>query len=194
MRCSCWAPHPIQPQRPGWPRVRSPRRSTAPAAATARKGHGDSGRPARRAPDYTATDQEWTDWADDNRSRSGIGGFLILLAGFALLHFAATMRSVLGSAETTVRGSVQLARVAFPGAVVGAAGIATARQPLRCPRSLRLTAVADGNEDGPSRLVTRAGGSDTARRKPLSDVTDGAAPRRQCGGQPFMAPRHSGHS
>ena len=78
------------------------------------------------APNYTATDQDWTDWADDNRSRSGTGAFLILLAGFALLHFAGMIRSVLGRAETTIRGSVQLARVAFAGAVVGAAGIATA--------------------------------------------------------------------
>jgi hypothetical protein len=65
------------------------------------------------APDYAAADEDWTDWADDNRSRSGIGAFLILLAGFAFLHFAGTIRSVLESAETTVRGSVQLARVAF---------------------------------------------------------------------------------
>ena len=43
-----------------------------------------------------------------------------------MLHFAGTIRSVLGGAETTVPGSVQLARVAFAGAVVGAAGIATA--------------------------------------------------------------------
>jgi hypothetical protein len=78
------------------------------------------------APNYTATDEDWTDWADDNRSRSGTGAFLILLAGIALLHFAGTIRSVLGRAETTIRGSVQLARVAFAGAVVGAAGIATA--------------------------------------------------------------------
>jgi hypothetical protein len=78
------------------------------------------------APDYTATDEEWTDWADDNRVRSGIGAFLVLLAGIALLHFAGTIRSVLGGAETTVPGSVQLARMAFAGAVVGAAGIATA--------------------------------------------------------------------
>ena len=35
------------------------------------------------APDYTATDQEWTAWAENNQSRSGIGAFLILLAGFA---------------------------------------------------------------------------------------------------------------
>jgi hypothetical protein len=46
------------------------------------------------APDDTATDEDWTDWADDNRSRSGLGAFLILLAGFALLHFASTIRSV----------------------------------------------------------------------------------------------------
>jgi hypothetical protein len=78
------------------------------------------------APDYTATDELWTDWAAANRLTSGIGAFLILLAGFALLHFAGTIRSVLGRAETTVPGSVQLARVAFAGAVVGAAGIATA--------------------------------------------------------------------
>jgi hypothetical protein len=77
------------------------------------------------APDYTATDEVWTDRADRNRMRSGIGAFMILLAGFALLHFAETIRSVLGSAETTVPGAVQLARVAFAGALVGAAGIAT---------------------------------------------------------------------
>ena len=78
------------------------------------------------APDYTATDEDWTDWASDNRSRSGIGAVLILLAAFALLHFAGTIRSVLGTAETTVAGAVQLARVAFAGALVGGAGIATA--------------------------------------------------------------------
>ena len=77
-------------------------------------------------PDYLATDQVWTDWAEANRVRSGIGGFLILLAGFALLHFAGTIRSALGKTETTVSGSIQLARVAFAGAVVGAVGIAMA--------------------------------------------------------------------
>jgi hypothetical protein len=78
------------------------------------------------APDYTATDDTWTNWADANRVRSGIGGLLILLAGVALLHFAGSIRSVLGGAETTVPGSVELARVAFAGAVVGATGIAMA--------------------------------------------------------------------
>jgi hypothetical protein len=78
------------------------------------------------APNYTATDADWTAWAEDNSQRSGIGAFLILLAGSALLHFAGTVRSVLGRAEASLSGSVDLARVAFAGAVVGAAGIATA--------------------------------------------------------------------
>ena len=77
-------------------------------------------------PDYAATDQDWTTWADDNQSRSRIGGFLILLAGFVFLHFAGTIRSVLGSAESTVRGSVQLARVVYAGAITGITGITMA--------------------------------------------------------------------
>lgn len=78
------------------------------------------------APDFTATDDVWIDWAGDNSQISRIAGFLILLAGLALLHFAATIRSVLGSGEPSVGGSVDLARVAFAGAVVGGAGLAMA--------------------------------------------------------------------
>ena len=50
-------------------------------------------------PDYTASDQDWTTWAEDNQWKSRVGGFLILLAGFVFLHFAATIRTALGSAE-----------------------------------------------------------------------------------------------
>jgi hypothetical protein len=78
------------------------------------------------APDYGAADQDWTNWADDNQWRSRIGAFAMLLAGFVFLHFAGTIRSVLGSAETTVRGSAQLARVAFAGALTGIAGMTMA--------------------------------------------------------------------
>jgi hypothetical protein len=78
------------------------------------------------APDYGASDQDWTNWADDNQWKSRIGAFAMLLAGFVFLHFAGTIRSVLGTAETTVRGSPQLARVAFGGAVIGIAGMTTA--------------------------------------------------------------------
>ena len=78
------------------------------------------------APDYRAADQDWTDWAEDNRWRSRIGGFLMLLAGFLFLHFVGTIRSVLGSAETTDRDSAQLARTAFAGAITGIAGMSMA--------------------------------------------------------------------
>jgi hypothetical protein len=74
------------------------------------------------APDYTAADQDWTSWAEDNRSRSGIGAFAMLLAGFVFLHFAGTIRSALGTAET----SAQLSWVAFAGALTGITGIAMA--------------------------------------------------------------------
>jgi hypothetical protein len=78
------------------------------------------------APDFTATDEVWIGWSDANSQASRIGGFLILLAGLALLHFAASIRSVLGIAESRVRGSVDMARIAFAGAVVGGAGLAMA--------------------------------------------------------------------
>ena len=77
------------------------------------------------APDFTATDDVWIDWANDNSQISRIGGFLILLAGLALLHFAGTIRSVLGG-QLPFGGSVDLARVAFAGAVVGGASLAVA--------------------------------------------------------------------
>jgi hypothetical protein len=78
------------------------------------------------APDYTAPDEDWTTWADDNRARSGVAGFLILLAGVAFLHFAGSVRRALASAETTVRGPEALADFAFGGALVGIAGIGVA--------------------------------------------------------------------
>jgi len=77
-------------------------------------------------PDYTAADQEWTTWAENNKLKSRIGAFLTLIAGFVFLHFAGTIRTVLGTAEATVRGSGQLARTAFAGAVTGITGITMA--------------------------------------------------------------------
>jgi hypothetical protein len=77
-------------------------------------------------PDYTAAGQEWTNWAENNEVKSRIGAFLTLIAGFVFLPFAATIRTVLGTADATVRGSVQLARAAFAGAVTGITGITMA--------------------------------------------------------------------
>jgi hypothetical protein len=78
------------------------------------------------APDYTAADQEWRTWADDSETRSRIGAFLTLLASFVFLPFAGTLRSVLWGADAAVRGSVELARVAFAGALIGVTGITMA--------------------------------------------------------------------
>jgi hypothetical protein len=50
----------------------------------------------------------------------------MLLAGFVFLHFAGTIRDVLGSAEITVRGSAQLASAVFAGAITGIVGITMA--------------------------------------------------------------------
>jgi hypothetical protein len=77
-------------------------------------------------PDTTAADQVWRNWAEDSEVRSRIGAFLTLIAGFVFLPFAAMMRSVLGSAEAPVRGSAQLARVAFAGGLTGMTGITMA--------------------------------------------------------------------
>jgi hypothetical protein len=75
-------------------------------------------------PHYNEPDQEWTNWASDNQRNGRISAFLMLLAGFVLLHFMGTIRSVLGAAESPFRGSGQLARVAFGGAATDMAGIA----------------------------------------------------------------------
>ena len=99
------------------------------------------------APDYTAADQDWTNWAEDNQWRSRIGAFVMLLAGFVFLHFAGMIRSVLGSAEITGRGSAQLARTAFAGAIIGIAGM-----------SIAIVIVASATSEGADAdpVVTRA--------------------------------------
>jgi hypothetical protein len=103
------------------------------------------------APDYMASDAHWIAWAESNRSRSGIGAFLTLLAGFALLHFAGTIRNVLGSVEVTVRGSAQLANAAFAGAITGVVGITMAIVMIAA-----ATSVGTDAEPIVSRAVTTA--------------------------------------
>lgn len=77
-------------------------------------------------PDYAAPDQEWTKWAADNESSSRISMVLIVLAGFQFLLFAGSIRTALGSAETTANGSTRLTDTAFAGALVAIAGIVMA--------------------------------------------------------------------
>ena len=105
------------------------------------------------APDYGASDQDWTNWATDNQWKSRIGAFAMLLAGFAFLHFAATIRTALGDAGARVGGSAQLARVAFAGAITGIAGMVMAIVII----SSATTEGADANP-----VVTRAIASSSA--------------------------------
>jgi succinate dehydrogenase/fumarate reductase cytochrome b subunit len=77
-------------------------------------------------PHYSASDQDWTNWAHDSKWNGRISGFAMLLAAFLFLHYLGGIRSALGSAESALRGSAQVARVAFAGAVIGIAGISMA--------------------------------------------------------------------
>ncbi len=86
-------------------------------------------------PHYAAPDRDWTNWAHDNQWNGRISAFLMLLAGFVFLHFMGPIRAVLGSAESPVRGSGQLARVAFGGAMIGMAGMAMASVTLAAASS-----------------------------------------------------------
>ncbi len=79
-----------------------------------------------RTPHYTAADQAWTNWAHDNQWKGRIGAFAMLLAAFLFLYFIVAIRSVLERAESEVRGSAQLARVAFAGALTGIVGMTMA--------------------------------------------------------------------
>ena len=75
-----------------------------------------------RNPHYTALDETWTNWAHDNQSKGRISGFAMLLAAFIFVYFIAAIQSTLETAEFSVRGIVQLARVAFAGALTGIVG------------------------------------------------------------------------
>jgi len=105
------------------------------------------------APDYGASDQDWTNWADDNQWKSRIGAFSMLLAGLVFLHFAATIRTALGDAQAKVGASVQLARVAFAGAITGIAGMVMA-----------IVIISSATTEGPDAnpVVTRAIASSSA--------------------------------
>ena len=77
-------------------------------------------------PHYTASDQDWTNWAHDNQTKGRISSFAMLLAAFIFLYFIAAIRSALEDAESSARGSVQLARVAFAGGLTGIVGMTMA--------------------------------------------------------------------
>lgn len=75
-------------------------------------------------PNYTAADQEWVNWAHDNQVQARISGFAMLLAAFLFLYFMSGIRDALVSAESRLRGSAPLGRVAFAGAIIGVGAMA----------------------------------------------------------------------
>jgi succinate dehydrogenase/fumarate reductase cytochrome b subunit len=77
-------------------------------------------------PHYTAPDQKWINWAHDNQGKGRISAFALVLAAFIFLYFLGTIRSVLEGAESSARGSRELARVAFAGALTGIVGMTMA--------------------------------------------------------------------
>ena len=77
-------------------------------------------------PHYDEPNEAWTDWPRDNRWNSRVSALSMLLAGFVFQYFMGTIRSVLEGVSSPARGSGQLARVAFAGAVTGMAGMAMA--------------------------------------------------------------------
>jgi hypothetical protein len=78
------------------------------------------------APNYTATDQTWIKWAHDDHIKGRVGSFALVLAAFVFMYFLGAVRTVLEEAESSVRGSRELARVAFAGALTGMVGMTMA--------------------------------------------------------------------
>jgi hypothetical protein len=78
------------------------------------------------APNYTAADQTWIKRAHDDHIKGRVSSFALVLATFVFLYFLGSIRSVLEEAESSVRGSKELARVAFAGALTGIVGMTMA--------------------------------------------------------------------
>ena len=86
-------------------------------------------------PHYNAADQDWVNWAHDNQWKGRISAFAMLLAALIFLYFMSVVRGLL--AESRVRGSAQLSRVVFAGALIGVAAM-----------SMALVTMAAASSDG----------------------------------------------
>ena len=85
------------------------------------------------APDYGASDEAWTNWADENEWKSRIGAFAMLLAGFVFLHFAGMIQKCPRKSgvrrsrlRTTRTGLVRRSRTGITGMVAAIVIIASA--------------------------------------------------------------------
>jgi hypothetical protein len=78
------------------------------------------------APNYIEADQKWIKWAHEDHVKSRVSSFVLVLAVFVFLYFLGTLRSALEEGESLVRGSKELARVAFAGGLTGIVGVTMA--------------------------------------------------------------------
>jgi succinate dehydrogenase/fumarate reductase cytochrome b subunit len=78
------------------------------------------------SPNYVAAQEKWDKWAQNDHIKGRISSFALVLAAFVFIYFLGAVRSALEEAESSVRGSRELARVAFAGALTGIVGITMA--------------------------------------------------------------------
>jgi succinate dehydrogenase/fumarate reductase cytochrome b subunit len=78
------------------------------------------------SPNYIAAEQKWIKWAHNDHIKGRVSSFALVLAAFTFIYFLGALRSALEEAESSVRGSRELARVAFAGALTGIVGITMA--------------------------------------------------------------------
>jgi succinate dehydrogenase/fumarate reductase cytochrome b subunit len=78
------------------------------------------------SPNYIAGKEKWIKWAHHDHVKGRVSSFALVLAAFVFIYFLGAIRSVLEEAESAVRGSRELARVAFAGALTGIVGITMA--------------------------------------------------------------------
>ena len=78
------------------------------------------------SPNYVAAQEKWITWAQNDHIKGRISSFALVLAAFVFIYFLGAVRSALEEAESSVRGSRELARVGFAGALTGIVGITMA--------------------------------------------------------------------
>ena len=78
------------------------------------------------SPNYVAAQEKWITWAQNDHIKGRISSFALVLAAFVFIYFLGAVRSALEEAESSVRGSRELARVGYAGALTGIVGITMA--------------------------------------------------------------------
>lgn len=78
------------------------------------------------SPNYVAAQEKWITWAQNDHIKGRISSFALVLAAFVFIYFLGAVRSALEEAESSVRGSRELARIGFAGALTGIVGITMA--------------------------------------------------------------------